>query len=210
MELDDILKTLARTSGLSTVQDKGQLMLAITESLGDIDYVIDWDMAVKPFQKTISSGNDSVSVGTDIFFKPVYCLATVDGNDYPLVFKHLTDLRELTAIVEETSYPEYYSITGTRLYVGAGLMTADTVVKGEYRRVLSLTDIPYLPPSLLINRALMRLLKPGTPEHIAAWSGWKESVKQTKAGYKLTAEKRSQSPMDPQVVANMEYLEDLD
>jgi len=213
-QYSDIQKTIieiliASGEKSSAQQISSRIARAVNGALSDMDFIVDWDVAVKDFTKTITTGNDSVSVGAITIFKPIICLATVSDSQYPLQFLHLTDLKGMTAVVEETGYPEYYSLGGNNIYVGPGLLTLDITVSGSFRRGLTISDIPYLPESLVTDRALMRLLKPGTPEHIAAWSGWKEGAKTVRENYRITGERRSNVTIDAQVQENMDYLDSL-
>jgi hypothetical protein len=191
-------------------QIEGRLSRVGNQALSDIDYIIDWDIAIFDYSKTIAEGHDNVSVGQYTFFKPIVCIATVSSVDYPLTFIHLTDLKILSTAIDTFIYPEKYSLAGNKIYIGPGLASADITVKGSARRRLTISDIPYLPDSLVINRMLMRLLKPGTPAHIAAWSGWKEDVRMVKQGHKITAERRSNMVVDGRVASFNAEMNALD
>ena len=207
---DIVVDALVQAGQKITVkQAVGKLTRTAVAALSDIDFIIDWDLALADFSKTISEGDDSVSLSY-ASFKPIFCNATVGDDTYPLEFIHLTDLKAMTAAIDENKYPFKYSLAGRNIYVGPGLMAQDIVISGSYRRKLTINDIEYLPESLVIDRMLMRLLKPGTPEHIAAWSGWKEDVKRVQKAYSLTAEKRSNMTVDRRVVAFNAYLNSLE
>lgn len=191
-------------------QIEGKLSRNVLSVLEDIDYIIDWDIATADYSVTVNEGEDNASIGAYTFFKEISCTATIGDDDYTLEFLHLSELKALSTSIDTNSYPDKYSLAGNRIYVGPGLMAADITVSGAFRRKLTIADIPYLPSSLIVDRMLMRMVKPGTPDHIAAWSGWKEGIKRVQKHYKLSAEKWSNMNQDERVSSFNAYLDTLD
>jgi len=210
MNLSETKKEIAELSGISLDQNESLIERKILIALSRIDAIVDWNIAIKDFSKTIAAGKNYALVSDDFIFKPVVCVISISDNSYDLDFLQLTDFKRQTANITSTvSTPRKYSVGGNRLYVGPGLLAAEATITGSYRRRLTLNDVEYIPADLIINKALMSLHTPGTPEHIAAWSGWKEASKDIAKVYKVTAEKRSKKPLDKQLEANASYLNSL-
>lgn len=209
--IKDVRQTIAEGAAISLTKNKALIDRRINIALEDIDSIVEWNFAIKSFEKDITVNKNSVSVGSDMIFHPVFCKVTMSDDTWPLNYISLTDFERQTANISTVNnYPTLYSVGGNRLYVGPGLLGSAAVIEGKYQRKLTINDIPNLPASLVINRALMGMLKAGTPQQIAAWSGWKSGVKSIQETYKVTAETRSYNYLDEQVQINMAYLDSLD
>jgi len=211
MNLLQAKQEIAQQAGINLGQNEAMIGRKIGVALESIDFVVVWNFAVKAFSKSISADHNSASVGSNLIFHPIFCKATIGDDVYPLDYMTLSDFERETANWTTTNdYPTNYSVGGNKIYVGPGLLGSDATIEGKYQRKLTTSDIPYLPGSMVIDRTLMLILKPGTPEHIAAWSGWKEIVKQVRNSYTVTKEYRSHSDMDDQILLNMAYMDSLD
>jgi len=211
MILEDIKKSISKESGLSLTQNRSLIERNISIVMEDLDEMGKWHFTIQPYNLTVPAGSNKKSIAHLNPFRIVSCIATKSGGTMELDFTNLTDFKRLgTKFTTTNSNPDKYSLAGGFLWVGPGLLASATVINGDYRRRLTLDDVEQFPGSMIIDGANRRLTKKGTDVNIAARSGWNEWKRSMASkDQKITEEKRSVRFIDPQIAANIRYINSL-
>ena len=207
MTFEDVKKSIAKEAKIPLNQNVSLIERNIATVLEQLDTKAEWHFTIIPYTKTVPANKNYVSIGSFEIFRVSSALAIVESSQVELQYLTMTSFRKAgTAFYQKTNdSPTKYSVAGKRLYVGPGLLSAETVVSGDYRRKLSFEDITYFPSSLIIDGVVKRITKKGSDENIAAWGGWKVGLVDFIPGSKVTEERRSEKILDPQIRANNNY-----
>lgn len=214
MELDQILiqTSIDLGWGENISSNRGKLERGLTVVLEEMDALVDWRCSITDFSKTVSANSNKVIVSNVDIFKPIICrYLDSDSVEHPLTYRELTDYWERDAAwgTDTNDSPTDYTISGGYIYIGPGVMDSATTITGQVRRRLNVNDVPNLPAPMLIDGNVKRLAKKGSPESIAAWSGWNNARDMILAAKKHTAEQRDTQPIDPVIARNIAYLKSL-